>query len=166
MRQVTSPNFCKVCTEGLWLSLMNRVDIIDQPSGYCHQDHHGRWKRTLEVELLPLAEYRSNETVVDKEEAYEITWSRTRGDIQPQSLLSSEGMVWVERRGALVQGKKEVFYRSTNSTKLVLDELRDDVQVGDIISVDVTFFTEEVKVDEDGFLSGGGDWVIRKRCGG
>jgi hypothetical protein len=28
MRQVTLPHFCKPCTEGLWLQLLKRIQII------------------------------------------------------------------------------------------------------------------------------------------
>lgn len=143
---------------------MSRVDIIDRAHGHCHLDHRERWERTLEVELLPLAQFRSNGSVVDKEEAYEIIWSRTRGD-SSYPVLPLGDMIWVERFGDALEGNKEIFHRSTNSTKLVLNEIEDDVREGDIISVDVRFFTEEVRVDVNGYLSGGGDWVIRKKCG-
>ncbi|KAG8821207.1 hypothetical protein FRC18_011411 [Serendipita sp. 400] len=32
MRQVVLPNFCKPCTEGLWLQLLKRVDLVDKLS--------------------------------------------------------------------------------------------------------------------------------------
>ncbi|KAG1727908.1 IgA peptidase M64-domain-containing protein [Suillus occidentalis] len=70
MRSVTKPNFCKVCLEGLWLSLLKRIDLIDNSKIICGRDRH----RTLEVDLVPLAELR--EHPVSSEESYSITWSK------------------------------------------------------------------------------------------
>lgn len=70
MRSVTKPNFCKVCLEGLWLSLLKRIDLIDNSRIICGRDRH----RTLEVDLVPLAELR--EHPVSSEESYSITWSK------------------------------------------------------------------------------------------
>ncbi|KAG8959269.1 hypothetical protein FRC03_008224 [Tulasnella sp. 419] len=35
MRRVTETNFCPVCVEGLWLRLLERVDLIDSLSSKC-----------------------------------------------------------------------------------------------------------------------------------
>ncbi|KIK48057.1 hypothetical protein CY34DRAFT_798682 [Suillus luteus UH-Slu-Lm8-n1] len=70
MRSVTKPNFCKVCLEGLWLSLLKRIDLIDNSRIICGRDRH----RTLEVDLVPLAEFR--EHPVSSEESYSIAWSK------------------------------------------------------------------------------------------
>lgn len=70
MRSVTKPNFCKVCLEGLWLSLLKRIDLIDDSRIICGRDRH----RTLEVDLVPLAEFR--EHPVSSKESYSIAWSK------------------------------------------------------------------------------------------
>jgi len=165
MRQLTNTNFCKVCTEGLWLALMSRVDIIEEAATKCSRSTGGRWERVFEVDLLPLAQYRSNDTLVDKDESYQIVWSRTRA---APAAGSVQDAVWVPRLGdfgSVFGGEREVFHRATNTTELVLDEIADDVRVGDVISVDVLFSTEEVRVDNNGHLSGGGNWTIGRRCG-
>ncbi|KAH8923272.1 hypothetical protein BT69DRAFT_1219226 [Atractiella rhizophila] len=38
MRQVTSTDFCTVCKEGLWLSILSRVSLIDDISYDCESD--------------------------------------------------------------------------------------------------------------------------------
>lgn len=70
MRSVTKPNFCNVCLEGLWISLLKRIDLIDNFKILCGDDRH----RTFEVDLVPLAEFR--EHPVSSEEGYTITWSK------------------------------------------------------------------------------------------
>ena len=77
MRSVTKPNFCKVCLEGLWLSLLKRVDLIDDFRTTCARGHN----RTFEVDLVPLAEFRGNP--VSSQESYKITWSKD-GEVLPQ----------------------------------------------------------------------------------
>ncbi|KAG2102294.1 IgA peptidase M64-domain-containing protein [Suillus discolor] len=77
MRSVTKPNFCKVCLEGLWLSLLKRIDLIDNFKIMCGDDRH----RTFEVDLVPLAEFR--EHPVSSEESYTIAWSKD-GKVLPQ----------------------------------------------------------------------------------
>ncbi|OJA21024.1 hypothetical protein AZE42_02333 [Rhizopogon vesiculosus] len=77
MRSVTKPNFCKVCLEGLWLSLLKRVDLIDDFRTTCG---HNR-ERTFEVNLVPLAEFR--DSPVSSHESYRITWLRDE-EVLPQ----------------------------------------------------------------------------------
>ncbi|KAI8986267.1 IgA peptidase M64-domain-containing protein [Trametes punicea] len=80
MRIVTTPNFCKACTEGLWHALLRRVSLIDDLELGCEQDGAGAWKRTLELSLVPLAHLRENP--VDVQESYSITWLRNGEAIQ------------------------------------------------------------------------------------
>lgn len=77
MRSVTKPNFCKVCLEGLWLSLLKRVDLIDDFRTTCGRERH----RAFEVALVPLAEFR--ESPVSSQESYKIIWSKD-GEVLPQ----------------------------------------------------------------------------------
>ncbi|KZW03199.1 hypothetical protein EXIGLDRAFT_600942 [Exidia glandulosa HHB12029] len=71
MRLVTTEGFCSVCIEGLWHSLLRRVDLIDNifavlPS--CTSPLQ------LEIELVKLAQFRENKT--EHNEAYAIAWTR------------------------------------------------------------------------------------------
>jgi hypothetical protein len=72
MRIVTTPNFCKVCLEGLWLSLLKRVDLIDNIHEGCQWE--GTWKKTLDLRLVPLADFR--EIPVDVKESFSISWTK------------------------------------------------------------------------------------------
>ncbi|THH02653.1 hypothetical protein EW026_g255 [Hermanssonia centrifuga] len=75
MRIVTTPNFCKVCAEGLWLALLQRVDLIDSAVAGCARDSaSGQWSRTLDLNLVPLAQFRSD--AVAPSESYTIKWSK------------------------------------------------------------------------------------------
>lgn len=75
MRIVTTPDFCKVCTEGLWYALLKRVDLIDDVDDTCaHDATTGKWTRSLGVQLLPLGQFRS--PAVSHAESYAITWSK------------------------------------------------------------------------------------------
>lgn len=81
MRIVTSPNFCKVCTEKLWLNLLERVDFIDDIKESCVQHHSGSWSKVIDLHLLPLAHLRK--TPVSTDESYTITWKKD-GNLLPQ----------------------------------------------------------------------------------
>ena len=74
MRIVTTPDFCKPCTEGLWHALLRRVDLIDDLEVGCEKDAASDWARTLELSLVPLAHLRENP--VDVAESYTITWMK------------------------------------------------------------------------------------------
>lgn len=68
MRIVTTPNFCKVCLEGLWHSLLRRVDLIDNVEVGCSELD----RRTVSLNLVPLAEFRTD--AVAASESYSIMW--------------------------------------------------------------------------------------------
>jgi len=51
MRQVTTPNFCPVCKEQLWMRLLSRVDLIDDVKVSCS----ARLTRTIKLDLVPLS---------------------------------------------------------------------------------------------------------------
>ncbi|KAI0373796.1 hypothetical protein BV20DRAFT_962379 [Pilatotrama ljubarskyi] len=74
MRIVTTPNFCKSCTEGLWHALLRRVNLIDDLQLSCEKADSGKWTRTLELTLVPLAHLR--DSPVDVAESYSITWMK------------------------------------------------------------------------------------------
>lgn len=73
MRIVTSPNFCKACIEGLWLSLLKRVSLIDDIQESC-EHRSGESVKTLDLKLVPLAQFRTDATVNKSGESYTITW--------------------------------------------------------------------------------------------
>ncbi|TCD65504.1 hypothetical protein EIP91_002552 [Steccherinum ochraceum] len=81
MRIVTTPNFCKVCLEGLWLSLLRRVDFIDSISTSCDQIGVSppRFNRVLDLKLVPLGQFRLPADDLEAgnkipAEEYSITW--------------------------------------------------------------------------------------------
>ncbi|KAF8583338.1 hypothetical protein K439DRAFT_1653512 [Ramaria rubella] len=65
MRVVTSPNLCSVCLEGLWLSLLKRVSLIDTL-------YPDALKLILELALIPFGE-RDNSR---RKEFYTTVWQR------------------------------------------------------------------------------------------
>ncbi|PCH40428.1 hypothetical protein WOLCODRAFT_150474 [Wolfiporia cocos MD-104 SS10] len=143
MRIVTTPNFCSVCLEGLWLSLFNRVDPIDGIRTDCVAGNADRnhatgssantvaWKRTLDLDLVPLAQFRTD--AVSVEESYTITWVK-------------DG---------------EALEEFTNKTHLELDHA---VALGTYM-VDVQFTTAEVRVDREGLLRSSAEYQVTGSCG-
>lgn len=79
MRIVTSPNFCKVCIEGLWLSLLRRVNLVDDVREGCEQgsssDGSAGWVKTIDLQLIPLAQFREARV---SHESYTIKWWKGR----------------------------------------------------------------------------------------
>ena len=113
MRIVTTPDFCKVCTEDLWLKLLKRVDLIDNINFGC-PDAQSK-SHAVSLELVPLAELR--DAPVSQKESWAITWYKD---------------------GKVV----EAF---TNKTSVDVD----DNDAGSLYTVDVQFFTEEIRVDKE-----------------
>ena len=73
MRVVTTPDFCKVCLEGLWLALLRRVELVEDIIGGCVYDlPSGAWRRTIDTQLLPLAQFRKEGQVSG--ESYKLQW--------------------------------------------------------------------------------------------
>ncbi|EDR13209.1 uncharacterized protein LACBIDRAFT_230303, partial [Laccaria bicolor S238N-H82] len=93
MRVVTSPHFCKVCMEGLWLSLLGHIDLInDIGIGQCEQQSSGSWTRVVDLQLLPLAQFRT-ESITSKE-SYIVKWKkdgRTIREFTNQTKLEVDG---------------------------------------------------------------------------
>ncbi|KZT53961.1 hypothetical protein CALCODRAFT_500513 [Calocera cornea HHB12733] len=76
MRQVTTPNFCSVCKEELWMRLLSRVDLIDKVTVSCS----ARLTRTISLELVPLR-------------GLEIRWEKD-GDYVPELEGLTEVEMW------------------------------------------------------------------------
>lgn len=137
MRIVTSPNFCKVCIEGLWLSLLRRVDLIDDVKEGCEwrskgdsSSVEGSWVKTLDVELVPLAQFRDDD--LQANESYTVRWWKD------QTLL------------------KEF----TNKTRIEID----DEEAVATYSIGVKFATDEVRVDKEKLLSSAIKYKVTGRC--
>jgi hypothetical protein len=141
MRVVTSPNFCKVCTEKLWLYLLERVDFIDDINESCvHQHHSGSgltlsssssspWSKVIDLHLLPLAHLRK--TPVSSDESYTITWKKD-GNLLPQF---------------------------TNKTRIELD---DESAIGKY-SITVKFATQEIRLKSKTLVSGV-HYTVKTKC--
>ncbi|KAL0059217.1 hypothetical protein AAF712_014063 [Marasmius tenuissimus] len=99
MRIVTTPNFCKVCLEGLWLALLKRLSLIDTIVIRCEGDN-----TALEATFIPLAKYRREEERIEGEE-YTITWSK---DGEVLSDFTNKTKVVFPPEGALGKYKLEV----------------------------------------------------------
>ncbi|KAJ6584529.1 IgA peptidase M64-domain-containing protein [Mycena capillaripes] len=75
MRQVTTPNFCKACLEGLWLKLLKDVNLIDAIEESCVLRADRSVSSALTLHLVPLAQFRAA-FVQGLDESYIITWSK------------------------------------------------------------------------------------------
>lgn len=114
MRRVYSADFCSACIEGLWLSLLTELTLIDNITQVAQPD--GSTNVTLD--LIPLAEFR--QVPNPHQEAYTILWYGTDVDTPLEE--------W------------------TNSTSALLGP--DVTEAG----VEVKFWTEQVRVDNEGVL--------------
>lgn len=159
MRIVTTPNFCSVCIEGLWLSLLRRVNLLDDVTEDCqwysetqsttpHSDFNSstntnssrsfnsaRLKKRLTAHLIPLAQFRSDTDMHNMrrpKETYAITWSKNG---KPLEDFANETTV----------------------------EIDDDEALG-TYTIDVKYTTEEVRLDKDGLLISGGEYTVAKHC--
>jgi len=139
MRVVTTPNFCKACIEGLWLSLLKRVNLIDNVTESCTRvTSSNDWVKSLTVDLVPLAHLRSSDSLAWEEhetinnEAYTIMWTK-------------DGVAMED---------------FTNQTSI---NIVDDGSLGKY-TVSVQFYTNEVRVDKDGLLKSSLEYDVTTRC--
>jgi len=139
MRIVTSPNFCKACLEGLWLSLMRRVILIDSISTHCepvvNNDmplESAKWKRTFDIKLVPLGQFRmpENQNPDASKERYTIVW--TKGE--------------------------EVMEEFHDKTHAEVDD--ENGSGAGQYHVDVEFATEEVRVDPLNLMRSSGKFTV------
>jgi hypothetical protein len=131
MRQVTTPNFCKVCTEGLWVSLLRRVDLIDDLIVECPQNTDANEiKFAVELYLVPLANFRTDS--VAPRDSYTIIWTKNGN----------------------------VLDHFTNNTQLIVG--KSDAHATH--AVNVTYTTEEVRMDKDGLLSSYQEIIFPDSC--
>ncbi|KAI0682809.1 IgA peptidase M64-domain-containing protein [Cytidiella melzeri] len=126
MRIVTTPDFCKVCTEDLWLKLLKRVDLIDDVEIGCSK----AGTRVVSLKLVPLAELR--DVPVTQTESWAITWYK--------------------------DGK--VLDAFTNTTTVDLG----DKHAFGTYTIDVQFFSEEIRVDKEGLTASRRNFTIDQSC--
>ncbi|TRM65431.1 IgA peptidase M64-domain-containing protein [Schizophyllum amplum] len=69
MRQVTTPNYCNVCLEGMWNNLLAEISLIDGVNETCSGS-----TKTVKVALVPLAQLRTDP--IDAEESLTIAWKK------------------------------------------------------------------------------------------
>lgn len=72
MRTVTSPSLCSVCLEGLWLSLLKRVSLIDKLT-VTLPDKGESGSAIIELTLVPLGQMREHRVAG---EYFTIMWQR------------------------------------------------------------------------------------------
>ncbi|KAI1212081.1 IgA peptidase M64-domain-containing protein [Annulohypoxylon truncatum] len=70
MRSVYSVDFCEACIEGLWLSLLDSVKLIENFTEIVEPNPDG--STLVKIDLLPLGKYRTINTTHAEE--YEILW--------------------------------------------------------------------------------------------
>lgn len=70
MRQVVLPHFCKPCSEGLWLALLKRVNLIDNVSVTWDTSDENA---LIQLTPLGLGQFRGNFPLHD--ESLEILWA-------------------------------------------------------------------------------------------
>ncbi|KAG5719244.1 hypothetical protein E4T56_gene13390 [Termitomyces sp. T112] len=137
MRLVTTPDFCKVCIEGLWLSLLRRVNLIDGINEGCEQgasrsseSSTSGWIKILDLKLVPLAQFREPQSRVN--ESYTIKW-------------------WKDHK---------LLTEFTNQTRLIINGLD---AIGTYL-INVTFATDEVRLDKDKLLTTSYTYQISTVC--
>lgn len=134
MRVVTTPDFCSVCLEELWLSLLRRVNLIESAHSSCTKtlspgnDPH--LERALTIDLVPFAHLR-DPSIPGIEESYTITWRK--------------------------DGKALEHF--ANRTTI---EVPDNSQ-GEY-TVDVELSTSAVRVDKDELLKASGKFSVVEPC--
>lgn len=92
MRIVTTPNFCSACIEGLWHSILKRVDLIDDINATCLLTPSGSLMRSFELSLVPIGQFREDDTKTL--ESYTIKWSKDGAEIpdyENKTVLSVDG---------------------------------------------------------------------------
>jgi hypothetical protein len=70
MRQLVLPQFCKPCSEGLWLQLLKRVDLIDRIEVV-----RDRARETVAVHLSPVMLARFRAEPSPHRESLEFSWA-------------------------------------------------------------------------------------------
>ncbi|EKM79164.1 hypothetical protein AGABI1DRAFT_106739 [Agaricus bisporus var. burnettii JB137-S8] len=137
MRIVTSPDLCKVCTEGLWIHLLKSVNLIDDLTESCTHSS-STWTKILTLDLVPLAHLRNpeenNEPI--NNESYAIIWKK-------------DGIVLDE---------------FANMTSIAIEDNDNNDQVLGRYEVFVKFSTDEIRLDEEGRTSSSRVYDVTTHC--
>ncbi|KAJ3002331.1 hypothetical protein HKX48_002376, partial [Thoreauomyces humboldtii] len=132
MRNMQQSTFCSVCNEGLWISLMSRLDLIESVESTCAKS--GSTPRVTIVPL-PLAQFRKPVDLGREVEAFTVRWyTLPQQSVQaaPLTVQTREAAPWTHVRR-------------------LDDQFVADVEPGPW-KVEVSFLTEKVRNDEDGVL--------------
>lgn len=78
MRVVTTPNFCKVCVEGLWHALLRRINLIDDVKLGWSTNGPKSVLRNIELQLVALGQFRESPV---PGEVFIISWKRNGEDL-------------------------------------------------------------------------------------
>lgn len=113
MRAVTSPNFCRVCLETLWLKLLKKVSFIDKVTESCDEGlaNPPALFKTISLDLIPLAHLRT--AAVSPVESYSVVWKK-----DGQALEQFENKTQIQILEGKAIGKYEV------RVKFATDEVR------------------------------------------
>lgn len=117
MRLTVSPHFCNVCAEALWLALLARVDLFEEPGLdlHCSQSHTviranlipfsgGEWEHPYKIQWMfngnIMQNYTNHTELVLAGDAHGEVVAQIRLNIfevqvDPDKLLSSESMIWL-----------------------------------------------------------------------
>ncbi|KAH6911530.1 IgA peptidase M64-domain-containing protein [Coprinopsis sp. MPI-PUGE-AT-0042] len=120
MRKVTNTNFCKVCMEGLWLSLLRRIHIIEGITETCEENTAtGDLEKVLALELLPLAQFRPFDVAM--KERYAVTWKK---DGKVLEGLEDQTEIYIDNKDAAGRYSVEVRF-TTEEVRAHQGELTD-----------------------------------------
>ncbi|KAF9093811.1 hypothetical protein BGX29_009792 [Mortierella sp. GBA35] len=84
MRNMSSTQFCSICKEGLWHRLLSKASLLDEIQVDCqHEDGDGDDDDDskissfgVEAKLIPLGQFREDQSKRAKGEAYTVRWFR------------------------------------------------------------------------------------------
>ncbi|KAG0359589.1 hypothetical protein BG005_000538 [Podila minutissima] len=76
MRNMTSTHFCSVCKEGLWHRLLSKASLLDEIQVDCEENAQGESVFDLSAKLIPLGQFREDQSKRSQGEIYETRWFR------------------------------------------------------------------------------------------
>ncbi|KAH7036594.1 IgA peptidase M64-domain-containing protein [Linnemannia elongata] len=81
MRNMSSTQFCSICKEGLWHRLLSKASLLDEIQVDCQrEDDDGGDEKVskfeIEAKLIPLGQFREDQSKRVKGEAYTFRWFR------------------------------------------------------------------------------------------
>ncbi|KIY52404.1 hypothetical protein FISHEDRAFT_63788 [Fistulina hepatica ATCC 64428] len=145
MRQVTERDFCKVCLEGLWTTLLSRIDLIDDMSTKCvSNNEQGTLEQVLTLRTLALGQFRA----------------RSMLDIVPS------GHAHASHHEALRDYANDVnesvvirWFKDGQELERFANHSFIPVSAG-IYRADVSLVTSDVRLDKDGVLMSSRNFIV------